>query len=105
MKKNLLLFIISLLSFTLPTRAGDDNSDKPLVIKAYPNPSTGIVYFQLPAITAKQILLEVFNPIGTLVQKKVFDGQQPMSVDLRDQPKGLYYLRVNGAKAIPVVIY
>ena len=102
MMRNLLLIFISLLFFTMPVKAGD-SSENPAVIKVYPNPSTGIVYFHLPAVT-KQVLLEVYNPLGALVQKQVFESQQQLTVDLRNQAKGLYYLKVNGQKAIPVVI-
>ena len=103
MMRNLLFIFISLLCFTVPARAIGDSSENPAVVKVYPNPSTGLFYFQLPAVT-KQVLLEVYNPLGALVQKKVFESQQQLTVDLRNQAKGLYYLKVNGQKAIPVVV-
>lgn len=64
-----------------------------LVTKLYPNPSTGLLYLEMPK--ARSIAWELANAHGL----KIRNGQgqvsvSPMTLDLSTLPKGLYYLRV-----------
>lgn len=106
MMRNLLTTLFAFLLFLSAAKAGDGGPGAP-VIKAYPNPTTGVFYCQLPAGASKQVLLEIYSPVGALVQRRTLEGSSAgakVTIDLRNQPKGLYYLRVNGHKAVPVVI-
>ena len=58
-------------------------------VLVYPNPSTGIYHLSIPASGT----LEVCNALGqSVLAKKIAAGTE--TIDLQDQPGGIYFLRV-----------
>ena len=62
----------------------------------YPNPSTGKVWIEAEGIVGQQNII-VFSSDGRIVfdGKHDFDSNTRFSIDLRNQPKGLYYIKVS----------
>lgn len=65
----------------------------------YPNPTTGVLNFNLTENSS----VEVFDVLGNVVAAKQFTTGNA-TLDLSNQPNGVYFVRVNGANAQRVVI-
>jgi hypothetical protein len=67
---------------------------RPLV---YPNPTTGLTQLLIPGNSRDKITATLFNSLGTVIFSREFDGIGDASVplDLRQYPKGFYFLEVN----------
>jgi PKD repeat protein len=75
-------------------------------LNIFPNPSGGAIYLKLEKVPAQPLLIQVYNSRGVLVHTEIMKDKQ-IALDLRAQPKGMYYILnkgANKAKAIPVVI-
>jgi hypothetical protein len=71
-----------------PLLVGEEEVDlNRLQLKVYPNPSNGSFTIQCSASTQ---LVEVYNVNGQKVQVELFNNK----LDLTNQPKGIYLLRV-----------
>ncbi len=67
-------------------------------VKIYPNPTEGIVTIEMP-FEDRKCRMEVVNMAGqTVLKRKVFPngGLINETLDLSDQAKGLYMVRING---------
>jgi len=67
-------------------------------VKLYPNPTSGIVTIEMP-FEGRKCKMEVVSMTGqTVLKRKVFPsgGIITETIDLSDQAKGLYVLRMNG---------
>ena len=67
-------------------------------VKLYPNPTSGVVTFEMPFDEA-ECPMEVMNMTGQIVLKRqVYSsgGVINETLDLSNQAKGLYLLRING---------
>lgn len=65
-------------------------------IKAYPNPTTGILEFSVPNSITSKIVLEVFNLHGQLVQsRKTKILNNKAKIDLSRLPSGAYFVKLN----------
>jgi hypothetical protein len=65
--------------------------------KIYPNPTSGVVNIEIP-FEGKKCKMEVVNMTGqTVLKRKVFPsgGVITETLDLSDQAKGIYMLRIN----------
>ena len=71
----------------------EEITDKPN-IKTYPNPTTGIVMVE--AININRI--EVIDING----KNIFTSQNTNKIDLSNQPKGIYFIRITSEKTVVV---
>jgi len=72
---------------------GIDDISAQLGLKIYPNPSSGVIFFQ----TEKSVLLnsiEILNMLGQSIYSNSFlnNNQIPNSIDLSSQEKGVYFL-------------
>lgn len=67
-------------------------------VSVFPNPTTGTVTLQLPAIQRSgEVQVRVSNLLGQTVQmtKLPVDAGQPVTLDLGNFPAGIYWLTVN----------
>jgi len=74
-------------------------------VKIYPNPTSGIVTIEMP-FEDNETMMEVISMTGQMVLKrKVFPngGVITETLDLSDQAKGIYMIRING-KSLPTTI-
>ena len=63
----------------------------------FPNPTTGV--FQIPLSLGSQSL-RIFDNKGRVVQNKALGNNQvQVSVDISDQPDGLYFIRIDQGNA------
>ncbi len=84
---------------TGPLREGEDE------IKAlnendwnvYPNPTSGLVYIQMPAGIEGQFTVEVFDISGKLMFSQITESNSALSVDLTDFDSGVYLIRLIGS--------
>jgi hypothetical protein len=83
---------IYLSQFVVSPATGIFDTQAKTTIGLYPNPSTGIVYFDSQQSTSEE-LLEIYNLVGQVVYSvQVDDSGQ--SVDLSDLDKGMYIARL-----------
>jgi cyclophilin family peptidyl-prolyl cis-trans isomerase len=68
------------------------NMNNSIDVKVYPNPNKGIFAVELPNIITK---VEVINIAGQLVY--VAEAKGLLKIDMKNQPVGLYTLRVSNA--------
>jgi uncharacterized repeat protein (TIGR01451 family) len=74
---------------------GINESNTPLSAGVYPNPSNGI--FTLKLEGEKNATIEVYNVIGEMVWSAKTQNESTL-IDLTDQPRGVYVLKVIGSK-------
>jgi hypothetical protein len=67
-------------------------------IKAYPNPSTGIVNILSNSKSGGLKTITLLNPIGEEILKVEAEKQLELSVDFSSQAKGVYLLRLEAEK-------
>lgn len=74
------------------------------VIQVRPNPTTGLLLVETPAIPDESVLISVLNARGQMVMEKRYPaGNTPISLQLSEElADGLYYLRVQPAAGAPV---
>ena len=66
-------------------------------LKAYPNPTSGLVNVVLPSETADEFIATLSNNVGMMVGKvKITKGTTSFQLDLAGLPNGLYILSING---------
>lgn len=68
------------------------DSGQDIGLKVFPNPCNGLATIELNAPSEK-VLIEVYNALGELILKHDVDGQKTQ-LDLRNQPKGIYIIRL-----------
>jgi hypothetical protein len=76
--------VTDVVSVSTPTEAA---------IEVYPNPTTGRLTVQLPALR-EQVTLTVFNQQGQALQSQVSQGKTEVQLSLKGYATGLYLLRV-----------
>ncbi len=88
-------------TITVQNCIGIDNIDG-LNLSVNPNPSNGLFELNLNNVT-EDVTVTIFNSIGQNVYvENVAAGSTTYtkSLDLSNQPKGIYYLRVSGSKSL-----
>ena len=69
-------------------------------LKLYPNPSSGEFTIEFDNTDAEDVILEIVNMTGQLIYKKLHKYNGPPrfieTIDLGNQARGTYLLRVNG---------
>jgi len=67
------------------------------LVKIYPNPTTGIVNYEIDGFRSKEIKIEILQEEGKLVMQKLFkNANKPIvgEVNLSNKPKGIYLFKV-----------
>ncbi len=89
----------------LPCRLGiiEDETNNELTendsnILVYPNPGSGIFHLEFPS-GISQGVLQIYNMQGVMVDQKAIDSSLPKhTLDLKDQPSGVYQLLFRSQK-------
>lgn len=67
-------------------------------IIVYPNPTNDIIYFEWTETEAGNVSIQIYNMMGQLVQtlseKAATKGKQHFEINLKGQPNGIYYYKV-----------
>lgn len=72
----------------------DEEKKDAFEVLVYPNPTTGILEIELPKLKTNQIsYLYLYTLTGNLV-KQMEKLQKRQSIDISDQPVGIYILRI-----------
>jgi hypothetical protein len=80
-----------------------ENTLSASVISVYPNPSSGVFNIKFNESINDNVKLSVFNAAGSMVFAKTVNNEKLISVDLAEQPNGIYYLNVsNGDDTVTI---
>jgi hypothetical protein len=83
----------TIFKFSIPSPAGISNTKKATSnIKIYPNPSNG--KFTIHSSGGGQLTVEVYNTLGANIYSTSGNGQSTFSMDLGNQPAGIYLYRI-----------
>ena len=80
-------------NFTLSDLTAIDNTFKN-EIKAYPNPSNGIVHINMGS-SFKSVGIEVYNYLGEKINHYFYENEQSLKIDLNNHPTGIYYIKIS----------
>lgn len=83
----------------------DEPSSNELALGVRPNPNTGIFYYDIHADGKASVVVEVLNMHGQQVFIQVLgglSGSYTGSINIGDNPKGIYYLRVNNGQDVRI---
>ena len=69
----------------------------------YPNPSNGLVHFEISALHQESIEVQLFNLQGSLIRTSTIDNTH-QSLDLSNLPAGSYVLRTNSGQSFSLII-
>ncbi|MGD1842477.1 MAG: T9SS type A sorting domain-containing protein [Thermonemataceae bacterium] len=77
------------------TRHSLENLTSHLVrsLEVYPNPSQGVFFINLPR-NNQQKQISIYDALGQIVDAPVVNEDQTLSIDMSDQPKGVYLIKV-----------
>ncbi len=64
-------------------------------IRYFPNPTSDIVRIQSEEFTGNTVFVEVFSPDGKLLLSHKFAIGEPINIDLKSYPSGLYNIRIS----------
>lgn len=70
---------------------GIDEQNPESSFEIYPNPNTGI--FTIKTSSASEVWIEIYDALGKQIKKELI-SLASVSVDISDQPKGVYFLRI-----------
>lgn len=78
------------------------------LLRAYPNPTSGLLNLDFPGDTNQLITLRMFSITGQILKEKVMQyGQSSARLDLSEYPKGIMFLEIvndDGQSAIKKII-
>jgi len=83
----------------------DEKDENALSLGIRPNPNTGIFTYDIFARTSSDIVLEMLNLQGQLVFTKRLSGLSggyTGSINIGNNPKGIYYLRINNGHDVRI---
>ncbi len=89
------------IEITVESGSGIDNLSLKPLIKLYPNPTTGIINIIIEGYSEQNLTIEVLNITGELVYSKQLKNMKVKTIekiDLSDQPKGIYILKLHNNK-------
>jgi hypothetical protein len=71
--------------------------------KVYPNPTSGSFSIEMDAVLNEKFQFELYSPAGKIIQSGLLRNYP--SIDLSEQPKGIYFLKlVNGKEVFMVKV-
>ncbi|MCC6768315.1 MAG: T9SS type A sorting domain-containing protein [Bacteroidia bacterium] len=59
-------------------------------LQAYPNPTSGIVHFNLPSGVQQTVEVVLYDLFGKLLLRQQFSGEAEIKINLNDLPSGMY---------------
>ena len=72
----------------------------------YPNPGNGIIQLEGDPASLDEILVDVLNAMGEVIfNQKISSVENRILLDISDQPKGLYYIKLTDSKESVVYKY
>lgn len=92
-------FLINDIPVVLPTNIKEQT--KQSNIKIYPNPCSKTLYVENQIYKEEGNCIEVFNSVGTLIDKKIFSGNT-IQIDIRPYNTGLYLVKITDNKHRPM---
>ncbi len=63
-------------------------------IRIYPNPTSGLLNVAIENTSNNKIIIDLMNASGQLLLSKEYIDEKDFSIQIGDQPKGVYYLKV-----------
>lgn len=75
------------------TSISQDLGDNKLNFRVHPNPSSGTFYLE----TEIGNVVVVINTLGKVIKKLQVDSRE-FEINLKDEPSGIYFIRVNGSE-------
>ncbi len=70
-------------------------------VKVYPNPSSGIFNLEIPELGNTQIVIKIYNLMGSVIYTNVVTGRENIQlIDISDKAKGIYFLCVESDKNV-----
>ena len=93
------------IEITVESGSGIDDFAFKTLIKLYPNPTTGIINIVIEGYREQNLTIEVLNITGKLVYSKQLENMKVImmeKIDLSDQPKGIYILKLHNYKTVKV---
>ena len=66
----------------------------------YPNPSNGRIFVENTSATEKTATVSVLNTVGQIVYTNNFSNLVKESIDLSNQPDGLYTVRISTTSGV-----
>lgn len=78
----------------------------PLKVNVYPNPSAGFFFLRLDQLQQTNLSMEVFDMQGRSVwsaQQRNVNGHFSTSINLKEQPSGVYFLRVVSGETVNTI--
>jgi uncharacterized repeat protein (TIGR01451 family) len=70
------------------------------VVKTYPNPSSGLVNFEMETSINEQWNLIITDATGRVLQNKVISGKSKTSADMSGYSKGVYFFRIGNTDGL-----
>ena len=81
----------------------EENFDKLVKIKVFPNPATEVVNIQFEAPVDGEIILSLFDSQGKLVKRDIIESTMvEKQINLQDIPAGIYFLKLTKGKLVNV---
>lgn len=85
---------------TIDLVSGIKNTDLNKAMMVYPNPSNGRIFVENTSATEKSATVSVLNTVGQTVYTNNFSNLVKESIDLSNQPDGLYTVRISTASGV-----
>jgi hypothetical protein len=82
-------------SLNLKSATGINNQEFAYsTIRIYPNPTSGVLNVAIENVSNSKIMVDLMNASGQVLLTKEYTDKSDFSIQIGDQPKGVYYLRV-----------
>jgi uncharacterized repeat protein (TIGR03803 family) len=88
---------------------GIDNTKNKIQFTVFPNPSNNIFTISFSSTTKDKLFLKITNEVGKIIyteKQKDFSIEHVSTIDLSQQPKGIYFLEIvsNGERAMKKIV-
>ncbi len=71
----------------------------------YPNPGKGLLMIRDTEISGRQFRYDVYNSSGARIKTGLADGSEILTIDISDQPSGMYFIVLHRATGNSVLKY
>lgn len=87
------LFNINWMDFSFLTNTQEQDVDSRIMV--FPNPSSGIVYFEVPDFDLSNISYQLMDVSGRTLKKGILNSDEPF-INIQDMSEGAYFVRLLG---------